>query len=896
MENSGLEAVAERIRNGKNDGVEFLFLTKPVEGCLISQEILSELLDFDIFCIDWKEFNKDPKYTVGNFEKVNSINFIIQEPLILVLREVFTTLEATMDANLELKTRIYLPYSSELHVEYAKNVGVLQEEMCIGGKNVIIKKFDFESILNEIRRGFEGLNISIETVNWISIFYSNASLICDNSSSSVYATCVEDKNVSIPILEEDLERIYNIVMSERKNKTLNNYVMPTLFSKENVKDMTLLKLDNLPVKLRRAYSRQVLQLMAFIQQVTEISFLESESSLINFLSIGPTSNIISKVMQDSYLEIIRAGSKTQIHPDEPKKNHVTLLIMDRSLDCISPIYSPILNMNLSEDETFTRFDDGIAEFLDEFILNNTQYKVENEFNVSDRPGKEDGELSCQEEKTPYLLNNKVGELSNEQELNSSNNFEEGCIHEVTNPVYLSIMLDPEKLQKDLIISQNYPILSYRFISALEDLQGLISSKERNFSGCLKKDIINRIDSIMNIFPLFGHHSWMFLLLTLKQSQYTRKFWNDVSEVCNNYEEKPNKKKTMVLSIIYRYLVIIQNHISLSSNDLNMKSPSTQTSSSSLSPIIYQDQVENEEEIIGKLVSILLVIREKLLPDSITNISKKLEDLSLNPLLYNTYDLPLELSALLQILHYFIIPMFPLDLVSFNSIFVRNLRKKFTNSSFENISVNDQNDLQIYSLECIRKIISLAISCSSYEGPDCKLTSFNLRQMLDHFHSEKLHSFGDLGRLEQKLNSIRNARSLLKYKSFRNFQLSAFLPENINKKQELQELSLVAQVSFYILQTIFIEESNVSKNWLKVDLKMESVSSTYKESDLQSLRNRLKETKKTLIINIIGNISMFEINEIERLSKKYQEYVKIIILTDHISSAVSITNSLITNEL
>ncbi|KAH8584550.1 uncharacterized protein ELE39_000440 [Cryptosporidium sp. chipmunk genotype I] len=892
MENKGVEAVAESIRNGKNDGVEFLLLTKTIEGCLISQETLSEFLDFDVFCIDWQEFNKDPKYTVGNFGKVNSINFVIQEPLIQVLGEIFNTLEAILDTNISLNTRIYLPYSSELHVEYTKNIGLLQEEICTNSKKVLLRRFDFKSILDNLLREFEGLNISIETENWISIFYCNANLICNNSFSSIYATCIENRNVPIPLLEEYIDGIYCSVLNERKSQSLTNYVMPDLFSKENVKkDMTLLKLDNLPVKLRKTYSRHILQLMSFLQQVTGRNFVESESCVVNFLSMGPTSDLISKAMQKSYFEMAGAGSKPQIKPGGAKKDDITLLIMDRSLDCISPIYSPILNMNLSEDESFSRFDDGIIEFLDEFILNTTQNQATYNLDNGDMLEEDDQALNSEEVKehveSVLLLDKKLEE--------HSRNLDEGFIHEITNPVYLSIMLDPEKLQKDLVISQNYPILSYRFISALEDLQSLILSQETSFSESLKKDIILRIDSIMNIHPIYGQNSWMFLLLSLNQSHYTRKFWNEVSEVCSNYDEKSNKRKTMVLSIIYRYLVIIQNDIASNSNDLNMKSPSTQTSSSSLTPIIFQGQIEKEEVIIGKIVSILLIIREKLLPDSITNISKNLENLSLNPSLYNTYDLRMELSALLQILHYFLIPMFPLDLKSFNSIFVRNLRKKFTNSSFENISVNDQSELQIYSLECIRKLISLAISCSSYEGPGCKFTSFNLKQMLDCFQPKGgMSIFGDLGKLGRKLSSIRNARNQIKYKSFRNFQLSPFLPENNNNKQEFQLLSLVAQVSLYILETIFTEETQISKEWLKVDLKMQSVLSNCKESDLQSLKNRLRETRKTLVINIIGNISMFEIKEIERLSKKFRDYVNIIILTDHISSAVSITNSLIAN--
>ncbi|KAL3128853.1 hypothetical protein CHM_3g420 [Cryptosporidium hominis] len=887
MENIGLEAVAGKIKNGKNDGVEFLFLTKAVEGCLISQEIISELLDFDIFCIDWQEYNKDPKYTVGNFDKVNSINFVIQEPLIQVLREILVTLEATLDANLDLKIRIYLPYSSELHVEYARNIGLLQEEICTINKKVQLKRFDFISIINEVMKEFEGINISIETVNWISIFYCIANLICNNSCSSVYATCIENRSLPIPLLEEDIERVYNSVVNERKNQHLNNFIMPDLFSKENVKkDMALLNLVNLPSSLRKAYSMHILQLMSFLQQVTGTNFVESESCSIKFLSMGQTSNLISKAMQESYLEMVNTSSKTQIKPSNTKDD-ITILIMDRTLDCISPIYSPILNINLSEDETFSRFDDGIIEFLDEFILSSTQNQAIGNISTGDSLEKDDPELNCKEleEDRESYLNKKVED---------SNNSDEGYIHEITNPVYLSIMLDPEKLQKDLVISQNYPILSYRFISALEDLKDLVLSREKSFSESLKKDIINRLDSIMNIHPIYGQNSWMFLLLSLNQSHYTRKFWTEVCDVCNNYDLKSNKRKVMVLIIVYRYLVIIQNDIASDSNDINMKSPSTQTSSSSLTPVIFQDQIEKEEDIIGKIVSILLIIREKLLPDSITNISKKLEDLSLNPSLYNTYDLKLELSALLQILHYFLIPMFPLDLVSFNSIFVRNLRKKFTNNSFENISVNDQTELQSYSLECIRKIISLAISCSSYEGPDCKFTSFNLKQVLDCFHPEGgFSSFGDLEKLGRKLNNIRNARSKIKYKFFRNFQLSPFLPEN-SKKQEFQILSLVSQVILYIIQTIFIEESKTSKEWLKVDLKMKSISSNYDESSLQSLRNKLKETKKTLVINIIGNISMFEINEIEKLSNKFRDYVNIIILTDHISSAASITNSLITD--
>lgn len=890
--------VAEKIRNGKNDGVEFLFLSKTVEGCLISQETLSELLDFDIFCIDWQEFNRDPKCTVGNFGKVNSMSFVVQEPLIQVLGDILATLEAARDAEIELRTRIYLPYSSEVHVEYAKNVGILEEEILGGSKRISLKRFDFASILTGVRGEFEGLDISIETESWTSIFYCNASLVCGNTWTSVYATCVGNGDVLTPILEDEVEGIYNAVLTERKSLSLSDkYVMPTLFSKEGAKsDLGLLKLDNLPLGLRRSYSKHALQLMSFVQQVIGHSFVESESCVLNFLSMGPTSDIISKTMQESYREMLRAGSNTRAQVTNSKKDQVTLLIMDRSLDCISPIYSPILNMNLAEDGDFSRFDDGILEFLDEYMLNSAQIPVLDDSSEAGDGGKREEGTA-----TPLLDSGAEGHPGGE-EPGSSGGFQEShIIHEITNPIYLSIMLDPEKLQKDLIISQSYPILSYRFISALEDLQGLISSGERSFPGPLKKDIINRIDSIMDISPVYGHQSWMFLLLSLNQSQYTRRFWSEVSEACASHREEPGRKRVAVLSIIHKYLIVIQGDIISNLNDLNMKSPSTQTSSSSLSPKTCRDQSEKEEVVIGKLVSILLRVREMLLPDSIMNISKKLEDLSLShPSFCDTQDLRLDLSSLLKILHYFLIPMFPLDVESFHSIFVCKLRKKFTSSSFEGISTTkDQEGLQAHSTLCIRKILALAISCSSYEGPDCKLTSFGLKQVIEDLQSEGLSGFGDLGILGQRLNSIRNARGPIKCKSFRNFQLSPFLPEKTPFKQELQTISLVSQVSLHILQTLLAEG-----NWkipkerrLEADLKASSVvSSTSKESDLQSLRNRLKETRKTLIIHIVGSISTSEVCEIERISKQYSEHIRVVILTDHLSSATSITNSLIATQL
>ncbi|KAJ1611878.1 hypothetical protein OJ253_746 [Cryptosporidium canis] len=890
MASSDLREFAEKVRGESSEGVEFLFVTKAVEGCLISQEALSELLDFDIFCIDWQEFSESPKYTVENFGKVNSLNFVTQEPLIHVLGEILSALESAQNEGIELRSRIYLPYASEAHVEYAKNLGVLSEEISARGGKIQLRKFDFASILSEVNKVLGSLDISIETESWISVFFCNANLVCNSTWASVYATCNETRSSLSPIMEDEIEEIYSSVQSERKNQCLGKSLMPTLFSKENIKsDPGQLKLDNLPSSLRRSYSKHVLLLMSFVQQITGYSFLESESCVLNLLSMGPTSNIISKAMQESYSEMLRACPRARpAKAAGSKKDQVTLLIMDRTLDCVSPIYSPILNMNLPEDGDFPRLDDGILEFLDDFMLRNLR---DSGLDCTEPSGKLGKESESQKEEAPCLNDRDPKESGSDL-----GNLEEGFIHEVTNPVYLSIMLDPEKLQKDLILSQRYPILSYRFISALEDLQGLVSSKERSFHAALKKDVAKRIDSIMDICPIYGHQSWMFLLLSLNQSQYTRRFWSDISEVldCRPHQIL-GQKRTQVLSIVYKYLAIIHNDIISSSGNLSMKSPSTQTSSSSLSPMIHQSTNEEEEVVIGKMVSILLHIREMLLPDSVTTISKRLEDLSLNPLLCSSQDLKMELSSLLQILHYFLVPMFPLDMVSFNSIFVSKLRKRFTTCSFESMNAKDQGGLAPENpRQFIRRVISLAVSCSSYEGPDCKLSPFNLEQMI-----ESIQPSGPppgLGGLNQRLNSIRSARKQVKYKPFRNFQLYPFLPENTQLRQELQAYSLVAQVALYVLESLLSEERNAPNEWLKADLKMSTVASSSEESDLQILRNRLKETRKTLIINMIGSISMFEINEIERISKQFIEHVNIVVLTDHIGSATSITNSLITHRL
>ncbi|KAJ1605998.1 hypothetical protein OIY81_3328 [Cryptosporidium canis] len=891
MASSDLREFAEKVRGGSSEGVEFLFVTKAVEGCLISQEALSELLDFDIFCIDWQEFSESPKYTVESFGRVNSLNFVTQEPLIHVLGEILSALESAQNEGIELRSRIYLPYASEAHVEYAKNLGVLSEEIPVRGGRIQLSKFDFASILSEVGRVFGSLDISIETESWISVFFCNASLVCNSTWASVYATCNETRSSLSPILEDEIEEIYSSVQSERRNQCLGKSLMPRLFSKESVKsDPGQLKLDNLPSSLRRSYSKHVLLLMSFVQQITGDSFLESESCVLNLLSMGPTSNIISKAMQESYSEMLRACPRARpAKAAGSRKDEVTLLIMDRTLDCVSPIYSPILNMNLPEDGDFPRLDDGILEFLDDFMLSNPRGSGLDCTEPSGKLGKE-GEPRKEEAPRPKGQDPK----ESGSDLGS---LEEGLIHEVTNPVYLSIMLDPEKLQKDLILSQRYPILSYRFISALEDLQGLVSSKERSFPAALKKDVAKRIDSIMEICPIYGHQSWMFLLLSLNQSQYTRRFWSEISEVldCRPHQIL-GQKRTQVLSIVYKYLSIIQNDIISSSGDLSMKSPSTQTSSSSLSPKIRQSPNEEEEVVvIGKMVSTLLQIREMLLPDSITTISKRLEDFSLNPLLRSSQDLKLELSSLLQILHYFLVPMFPLDTVSFNSIFVSKLRKRFTTCSFESMNARDQGGLAPENpSQFIRRVVSLAVSCSSYEGPDCKLSPFNLEQMVES--AQPSGPPPGLGGLNQRLNSIRSARKQVKYKSFRNFQLSPFLPENTQLRRELQTYSLVSQVALYVLESLLAGERTASSEWLKADLKMSSVASPSEESDLQSLRNRLKETRKTLVINMIGSISMLEIGEIERISKQFIEHVNIVVLTDHIGSATSITNSLITLRL
>ncbi|KAF7455757.1 hypothetical protein HWI79_3701 [Cryptosporidium felis] len=887
MGDEAVRRVAEKIKSGSaGDGTDFLLLTDSAESCVVVQEVISELLDYDIFCMDWEEFGRNPAGAVGGFPEARSLSFACQEPLVEVLGRILSVVESALDAGLRLETRIYVPYGSELHVEYARSLGLLREEVRLeSGRRILVQGFGFESMLGAVRGEFPELEIAIETVGWLRVFYCDSSLLSGGGAASAFSTCVGAEKMLLPFLEADVDWIYDRVLAERKSGGFGNYSMPALFSRESArKDLSLLGADNLPIELRAPFSRHVLQLFAFIQQLTGKGISDSGSRL-RILSMGPTSRSVSRAMERSYAEICRKGAREEesLRGTGAAKDEVTLLIMDRTFDLISPIYSPIRNINdASEGAVFSKFDDGIIEFLDEYLLWEQSLRAE-------RP-----EEGSPETRDPSSLNS-----------------EEGRIYQVTNPVYLSIMLDPDKLQKDLILSQNYPVLSFRLISVLEDFQGLLESGKESFSEPLKGDVSRRILSVMGAAPMYDGQPWKFLLQGLNQSHHVSSFWREILQA-NYYgpNESLGRKRAATLGVVLKYLGVIQQGIFPpgNSSELGCKSPSTKTStlSSSQSPKPDPRTQQAEEgrsksgkseeiETIGGIISRLLAIRERLLPDSVTNISKKLESLSSleSPQILAMFDMEVGLSALLGILHVFIIPMVPFDSICFSSIHANHLKRKFTSSSFEHIAANYPQYSEENPALYLNKITSLAASCSSYEGPDCRIPSVTLKPLQET----------SPGGLDKKLASIRGARKSLKNKQFRNFQLFSLLPASpdlFDSDPKLQ--SLVAQTCQYVIGALYSQHDGVSKEWLKSDLEMLDLQSSASDShggggggdDFGGKNKPLDaKEKKTLIVNIIGSFSLAEAIEVEKLASKCRDDgIRLVALTDQVSSPTSITKSLL----
>ncbi|KAH8741531.1 hypothetical protein FG386_003173 [Cryptosporidium ryanae] len=817
--------------------IDLIIPSKQVEKCLFVGDVVSDLLDFDIFCLTWENIGKSVKSILSHLDaKVNSITFIIQEPLIDLLGNIIEALrELEKTGILVTNINIFVPYNSEIHIEYSKIMGILKYEY----NNRSTTNFDFSSMQNFIymeQKEKDKTVLRIKELNLKSLFYCDISALFGSKTISSICTCTEYTELLNPLLESDLDEIYKKVNIERK-KNNNKYVIPKLFSVDSVrKNINLLDLDNLPLELKLKYSRHVLQMLTFILREFNIALNKAN---INLLSLGPSSKIISDTFYNSYNEIIRRMNGFNAkHEKEVGSNEITILFMDRSMDLISPIYSPIKNMNVSDEGIFTRFDDGTIEYMDELINKRLEYVQEN---------------------------SDIGSNSCEKMEAFEENYEKD-MEQITNPIYLSIMLDPDKLQKDLLLSENYPVLSYKFISSLEDLEILVRSGEKEFVFEKRKSVVSKIRSLFRTnTKLFGDNSWLYLLSNIKQSNYTKLFWNQLLELqYKTCSLSTSRKRVLLLSTIKEYLRYIYENEIVDNNSNATCDFGINTES---------DNLSEECDIIKELVSVLLNIRTKLLPDSVTDILTKFENYDKSVFENSELSsLSIDATVFLGIIHIFLLQVFPIEhLNSYSSIFVKDLKKKFTTSSFENIltSNNDvycseQNNL--YS----DKMLSLAISCSSYEGPDCKLSHYGTGNTC-------LNS-----KIKLKLNDIRNSRSKINYKEYRNFQFSPLLPKKNNYPREFS--TLISQ----ILLTI------TKKNKSESDSQEEYDNFILSDLNMLRIKNNNDACKKTIIVNIIGNVSIYEILEIEKLStllKKEinnQEY-KIIVLTDQLFSSIAFNN-------
>ncbi|KAH7649749.1 hypothetical protein FG379_001979 [Cryptosporidium bovis] len=824
-ENEGLQDYS----NEKIDEIDLILSSKQVEQCLLIRDVVSGLLDFDIFCLNWENIDESVKTMSSNWNtKINSITFITQEPLIDVFGDIMTALKKIEEIGVSIANiNIFLPYSSEIHVEYTKIMGMLEYEY----NNRSITNFDFDNIKEFINMEQKGKTaIKIKELNLKNIFYCDGSELFNNKVISSMCTCTEYTELLNPILVSDLDDIYNEINIERRINS--KYVMPKLFSIDNVKkNINLLNIDNLPHELKLRHSKHVLKIITFIFQ--EFNNVSLSKVNINLLSVGPSSKIVSNTFYNSYHEILRNMKNFCVENEkESDSTEITILFMDRSMDLISPIYSPIKNMNISDEGIFTRFDDGIIDYMDELMNKNLEYFREENGSGSDSYKKNDAPEDSYEKQ----------------------------MEQITNPMYLSIMLDPDKLQKDFLLSENYPVLSYKFISSLEDLEILLRSGEREFTYAKKQSIISKIKSLFKINnKLFGSNSWLYILSKIKQSNYTKLFWNRLLDIQYNIDSlKISKKRGLFLNTIKKYLHYIYYNEIINDNIIDVKND--------LLIADDCDDISEECDIIKEIINLLLDIRTKLLPDSVTNILVKFENYDKSVFENELDNLSTDATLFLGILHIFLLQIFPVEKIdSYNSIFVKDIKKKFTTSSFENILTSnnvycsDKND-------CYNKILSLAISCSSYEGPDCKLS---------HCSTSNTSSNG---KIKLKLNDIRNSRSILKNKEYRNFQLSSLLPKKDNYSQEFS--TLISQILLNLITTSK-DECNLQDHddFLLSDL------------NITRIKNSNNSCNKTIIINIIGNVSIYEVLEIEKLASflkkenNNQEY-NIIVLTDQLFSSVA----------
>ncbi|OII78356.1 hypothetical protein cand_034140 [Cryptosporidium andersoni] len=802
----------ESLLSNNSEGVDILFTSDSVKECLVAQNILPSLIYRNLYYLDWDKYDKI-LLKLKKIGSIASINFVYLEPIIYILKDRILRIIEYMNKSLitrdNIKVNIIVPYSSNILEEYTKLAGIDYMDI---SPSINLTNFDFKSITKTLREKYDQYDINIVCIKSLFLFFCNSSSIYDrkraildninlNTRGNVHLFCTCKSDGLFPILEDDIDEIYKSVILQRRNTDKLPYEMPILFSPENIKkNLNLLELENLPFFLRDSYSKHIIQIMTFIMQISGNKSSNYTGDDLNdwiipvtdIFSLGPSSRIVATHLAKSCRRIAKNRnfqlSNIKLESKDTFDEKITLVIMDRTMDFVSPIFSPVSITSTQKDLNVIKFNEEILEYLDK----STTYK----------PDKSNIDIS-----SVYQC------------------------EESTDPTVLSVLLDPDKLQKDLILSDQYPVISFQFIAILRDFLNRIKNNKDQEISC-DNNYITRILMCISS-PLYQCNrdevpGWIKVLTSINQSNISLKLWNQIS---NDYKDESSR--FIILKDITNNLAkVFDIELPIEVSIRNYESP------------------ENDFiHILEILIYILEQLRFKLMPPSVV-----LPWISKPNNAINNYDTDLDTMAFISSLHIFLLPIIFMNSNPYFAIFSKHLRRKFTCTAFETINAN-KNGVECMKSD-IMNILTMAISCACYEGPDCRLSSFNIN----------IPQIKEILKLQQRLLSIRSCRSSLKHRSFRNFSYANLLAKSNPYS------SLIAQIIADIM----------SKNSKYLD--------DLYYLQLSNTNAKDNHGNSTIILNIIGDISLAEIHEIQILLDSYKKNIafNFYIICDNITSPYSLS--------